>query len=66
MIDNKEWFSIANTRNDQKLKLVYFMAQSNPGTFIFLVYINDFTEGLTKSVKLFADDKSLFFSCPWL
>ena len=40
------------------------MAQSSPGTFIFLVYINDFTEGLTKSVKLFADDKSLFFSCP--
>ena len=32
------------------------------GPLLFLVYINDLPEGLTTSAKLFADDKSLFFS----
>ena len=27
---------------------------------LFLIYINDLTEGLTTNVKLFADDTSLF------
>ena len=28
--------------------------------FLFLIYINDLTEGVTTNVKLFADDTSLF------
>ena len=31
------------------------------GTLLFLIYINDLTEGLTTNVKLFSDDTSLFF-----
>ena len=31
------------------------------GPFLFVIYINDLTEGLTTNVKLFADDTSLFF-----
>ena len=30
------------------------------GPFLFLIYINYLTEGLTTNVKLFADDTSLF------
>ena len=30
------------------------------GQFIFLIYINDLPNGLESSVKLFADDSSLF------
>ena len=29
-------------------------------SFIFLIYINDLTEGLSTNAKLFADDTSLF------
>ena len=30
------------------------------GPLLFLVYINDLTEGLTSNIKLFADDTSIF------
>ena len=30
------------------------------GLLLFLIYINNLTEGLTSNVKLFADDASLF------
>ena len=30
------------------------------GPLLFLIYINDLTEGLTNNVKLFTDDTSLF------
>ena len=29
------------------------------GPLLFFIYINDFTEGLTNNIKLFADDTSL-------
>ena len=39
----KEWFPMANSLSGHTLRL-------------FLVYINDLPEGLTRSAKLFADD----------
>ena len=30
------------------------------GPLIFLIYINDLTDGISSSIKLFADDSSLF------
>ena len=33
---------------------------STLGPLLFLIYINDFTEGLTTNAKLFGDDTSLF------
>ncbi len=30
------------------------------GPLLFLIYINDLTDGITSSIKLFADDSSLF------
>ena len=31
------------------------------GPLLFLIYINDLSEGLSSNAKLFADDASLFF-----
>ena len=31
------------------------------GPLLFLIYINDLSEGLTTNIRLFADDVSLFF-----
>lgn len=34
---------------------------SNLGLLLFLIYVNDLSEGLSTNAKLFLDDTSLFF-----
>ena len=40
--------------------LEYLKVPSILGPLLFLIYINDLTEGLSSNVKLFPDDMSLF------
>ena len=40
--------------------LEYLKVPSILGPLLFLIYINNLTEGLSSNVKLFADDMSLF------
>ena len=50
--------------NGQSSRWSHIKAEVHQGSILrpllFLVYINDLLEGLTKSAKLFADDTSLF------
>ena len=50
---------MVNARIGQKLKAGVLQG-SILGPLVFLVYINNLPEGLTKNTKLFAEDTSLF------
>ena len=48
-------------QNGYRLRLVYHKVPSFFSILFFLIHINDLSDNLVSTVKLFADETSLFF-----
>ena len=59
MKDFKEFFLMVNHLYELVLKLMFLRAQIWV-PLLFLIYINDLSDGITSSIKFLADDTSIF------
>ena len=61
--ERKQWVVLNGQFSPSKNVSAGVLQGSILGPLLFLIYINDLTEGLSSDAKLFADDTS--FCYPW-